>query len=432
MSRGTRPHGDVYSSSWEDYHYSRIHPYPYPDEFSYPAGFECGTGREKTLYRCLMVEYNNAFKSGNDLHYQSKTSECYSDRGLTGQASHHSGNAKEAKDRMDHACKRAMTVLNQMNALGIRTYIPPVLRNLVKAPNLLTFGSFSYLARPAYCYSPEEFSVPAGLPGLRAGDNTINYIFSIKSIKSVAAANSYLSKKYGLVAIELNNVRFFRDWRIRQGLGFLQEVPHNPLTSRLLNIYTQLDLIVELMNQFKSSSDDLFKIPQDLRDLALSDPVVMSLLSKEHFSCLHPSHQLAKEKVMYVLHISDLGLGLFQLYGFDSSHQDVIAAQRVADDVTSFRLAVKLTVFYPFPNDEDGRAKYNTISEGVCTNDLKLFIDYFLPKPNEKDYVVGVRHRKIATIIASETALGEEKPISGEKPASGEEKPTSGEKRKRS
>lgn len=95
------------------------------------------------------------------------------------------------------------------------------------------------------------------------------------------------------------------------------------------------------------------------------------------------------------------GYGLFKVKEFEEIGAFESEVEASLQDVSSFNKIVSLVGFLPFKTAADALNNINAVSEGIVTEDLKLFLTTNLPKKAKK-IVVGVLDSKLGGVISDE------------------------------
>jgi nucleolar protein 56 len=108
--------------------------------------------------------------------------------------------------------------------------------------------------------------------------------------------------------------------------------------------------------------------------------------------------------VSLVLFEHAAGYGLFKISEFEEIGAFTAQVEKSVADVSSFNSIVKLQSFYPFKTAMDALNNMNSVSEGVPTEELKLFLQNNLPKKTKKS-VLGVLDPKLGAALAEELSI---------------------------
>lgn len=101
----------------------------------------------------------------------------------------------------------------------------------------------------------------------------------------------------------------------------------------------------------------------------------------------------------FVLFEHAAGYALFKLKEFEEVATFLPQVEESVLDVSKFSQVVSLIAFYPFKQAADALANINAISEGVVTEDLKLFLETNMPKGGKKGGILGVVDSKLSASI---------------------------------
>jgi len=98
------------------------------------------------------------------------------------------------------------------------------------------------------------------------------------------------------------------------------------------------------------------------------------------------------------------GYGLFKVKEFEEIGAFQSEVEESLQDVALFNKIVSLCAFLPFKTAADALNNINSVSEGLATDDLKLFMTSNLPK-KKKSLVVGVLDPKLGGVLAEEVGI---------------------------
>jgi len=93
------------------------------------------------------------------------------------------------------------------------------------------------------------------------------------------------------------------------------------------------------------------------------------------------------------------GYALFKVKEFEEIATFLPVVEAAVADASNFSSVVSLVGFYPFKTAGDALSNINAISEGIITDDLKLFLDTNMPKASKKASVMGVVDSKLSAAI---------------------------------
>ena len=93
------------------------------------------------------------------------------------------------------------------------------------------------------------------------------------------------------------------------------------------------------------------------------------------------------------------GYGLFRVKEFEEISMLQSAVEESITDISSFNSVVSLQAFQPFKNAEDALANINAVSEGLCTDQLKFFLQSNMPKKVKK-VTLGVLDPKLGAVVS--------------------------------
>jgi len=104
----------------------------------------------------------------------------------------------------------------------------------------------------------------------------------------------------------------------------------------------------------------------------------------------------------YVLFEHAAGYGLFRVQEFEEVATFLPQVEEAVTDVSKFSSVVNLIGFYPFKTAGDALNNINSVSEGIVSDDLKLFLETNMPKGKA---VLGVGDSKLSASIADACGL---------------------------
>ena len=93
------------------------------------------------------------------------------------------------------------------------------------------------------------------------------------------------------------------------------------------------------------------------------------------------------------------GYGLFHVKEFEEIAMLQSAVEESVTDISAFNSVVNLQAFQPFKNAEDALANINAVSEGLCTDQLKFFLQSNMPKKLKK-VTLGVLDPKLGAAVS--------------------------------
>jgi len=93
------------------------------------------------------------------------------------------------------------------------------------------------------------------------------------------------------------------------------------------------------------------------------------------------------------------GYGLFKVKEFEEVATFLPQVEEAIANASQFQSVVSLVGFFPFKTAGDALNNINAVSEGVITDDLKLFLDTNMPKASKKGHVMGVVDSKLSASI---------------------------------
>ena len=93
------------------------------------------------------------------------------------------------------------------------------------------------------------------------------------------------------------------------------------------------------------------------------------------------------------------GYGLFHVKEFEEIAMLQTAVEESVTDISAFNSVVTLQSFQPFKNAEDALANINAVSEGLCSDQLKFFLQSNMPKKLKK-VTLGVLDPKLGAAVS--------------------------------
>ena len=105
-----------------------------------------------------------------------------------------------------------------------------------------------------------------------------------------------------------------------------------------------------------------------------------------------------------VLYEHASGYALFKVREFEEISSATTEVEASIRDVSAFQSVVSLTSFLPFKTAADSLNNINSISEGIPTEELKLFLQTNLPKKLKK-VVLGVLDPKLGGALSDELGV---------------------------
>jgi len=99
------------------------------------------------------------------------------------------------------------------------------------------------------------------------------------------------------------------------------------------------------------------------------------------------------------------GYALFKVKEFEEVATFLPQVEEAVMDVSKFSQVVNLMSFLPFKTAADALNNINAISEGVVTDDLKLFLETNMPKGGKKGCVLGLSDSKLSAAINEACAI---------------------------
>jgi len=93
------------------------------------------------------------------------------------------------------------------------------------------------------------------------------------------------------------------------------------------------------------------------------------------------------------------GYGLFRVKEFEEIAMLQSAVEESITDISAFNSVITLQAFNPFKNAEDALANINAVSEGLCTDQLKFFLQANLPKKAKK-VTMGILDSKLGAAVS--------------------------------
>ncbi|XP_023335282.1 nucleolar protein 56 [Eurytemora carolleeae] len=107
----------------------------------------------------------------------------------------------------------------------------------------------------------------------------------------------------------------------------------------------------------------------------------------------------------FVLFEHAAGYGLFKVKEFEEVATFLPQVEEAVMDVSKFQQVVSLIGFFPFKHAADALNNINAVSEGVCSEDLKLFLETNMPKAGKKAAILGVLDSKLSAAINEATEI---------------------------
>eukprot|EP00088_Acartia_fossae_P037750 TRINITY_DN389_c0_g2_i2.p1 TRINITY_DN389_c0_g2~~TRINITY_DN389_c0_g2_i2.p1 ORF type:complete len:581 (+),score=243.76 TRINITY_DN389_c0_g2_i2:65-1807(+) len=101
----------------------------------------------------------------------------------------------------------------------------------------------------------------------------------------------------------------------------------------------------------------------------------------------------------FALYEHAAGYALFKVKEFEEVATFLPQVEEAVNDISKFNQVVNLVGFYPFKTAADALNNINAVSEGVVTDDLKLFLDTNVPKGGKKGAVLGVIDSKLSAAV---------------------------------
>ncbi|KAJ2173803.1 Nucleolar protein 56 [Coemansia sp. RSA 551] len=105
----------------------------------------------------------------------------------------------------------------------------------------------------------------------------------------------------------------------------------------------------------------------------------------------------------HVLYESASGYGLFEVVQAEKIGAKLVEVQSTVTDLAKFGKYVKAKSFVPFKTAADALENINDVSEGMCSDALRGFLQLNLPKGSKS--VLGVSDRNLAGSIKSEAGV---------------------------
>jgi len=93
------------------------------------------------------------------------------------------------------------------------------------------------------------------------------------------------------------------------------------------------------------------------------------------------------------------GYALFKVKEFEEVATFLPQVEEAVLDVSKFNQVVSLIAFFPFKTAEHALNNINAVSEGMVTEDLKLFLETNFPKSGKKGAILGVIADKLSAAI---------------------------------
>lgn len=102
---------------------------------------------------------------------------------------------------------------------------------------------------------------------------------------------------------------------------------------------------------------------------------------------------------LYVLFEHAAGYGLFSVAEFEEVGMLLPQVEQSVTELKRFQQIVHLVSFVPFKTAVAALENINSVSEGVLSEDLQLFLDNHFPKKKKKNFQLGVGDTKLAAAI---------------------------------
>lgn len=93
------------------------------------------------------------------------------------------------------------------------------------------------------------------------------------------------------------------------------------------------------------------------------------------------------------------GYGLFRVKEFEEISMLQSAVEEAITDVSAFNSVVSIQAFNPFKNAQDALANINAVSEGLCSDQLKFFLEANMPKKLKK-VTLGILDPKLGGAVS--------------------------------
>ncbi len=93
------------------------------------------------------------------------------------------------------------------------------------------------------------------------------------------------------------------------------------------------------------------------------------------------------------------GYGLFRVKEFEEISMLQATVEESVTDISAFNGVITLQAFNPFKNAADALSNINSVSEGLCSDQLKFFLQSNMPKKVKK-VVLGVLDPKLGAAIS--------------------------------
>ncbi|PVU86055.1 hypothetical protein BB559_006691 [Furculomyces boomerangus] len=107
----------------------------------------------------------------------------------------------------------------------------------------------------------------------------------------------------------------------------------------------------------------------------------------------------------HILFETASGFALFDIVQAESIGSKLAEVQKTITDLSKFGKYVKLKSFAPFKNAADALESINDVSEGLCNESLKNFIEMNLSPSQNQIYTLGVIDRNLGGSIKAETGI---------------------------
>lgn len=109
---------------------------------------------------------------------------------------------------------------------------------------------------------------------------------------------------------------------------------------------------------------------------------------------------------MFVLFEHAAGYALFKVNEFEEAGMLLPQVEASVTDLSRFNSVVKFIGFSPFKTAATALENINSISEGIVPDDLKLFLETYMPKAGKKSKVIlGVSDPKLGASISEAVGI---------------------------
>ena len=108
---------------------------------------------------------------------------------------------------------------------------------------------------------------------------------------------------------------------------------------------------------------------------------------------------------LYVLFEHAAGYALFRVKEFEDVGSLLPQVEQSVTDLSRFNGVVKLAAFAPFKSAGHALDNINSVSEGIMSEDLHLFLETNLPKEKDGGLLLGVAEPKLGAAITESLSV---------------------------